>query len=196
MTGSKSAKSDGGSAKSAKSEWEGVGDWSKSAKSDGGSAKSAKSEWEGVDGSAKSAKSEWEGVGKSSKSESISPPLGTGDIEFCDDMSQDACYQEAITCPAEEPPECNGLEFIGAYCIPEETFSGKGPGRELWEAEAACDDLSIYPTNCSYYGYGGYKRKLAEGERKLEKWNGKYHILMRHTRPAISLLTVSFSHTN
>ena len=43
-----SAKSDDGSAKSAKSEWEGIGgEWSKSAKSDG-SAKSAKSEWEGI----------------------------------------------------------------------------------------------------------------------------------------------------
>ena len=67
----KSAKSDDGPAKSAKSEWEGIGMWSKSAKSDGGSAsKSAKSEWEGVGGSAKSSKSgttSAEGFGKTGK---------------------------------------------------------------------------------------------------------------------------------
>ena len=125
------------------------------------SSKSAKSE--SIGAWSKSAKSEWEGVGKSSKSAEIAlPDIGKGSIEFCDDETQDACYEqiEEEFCPAEEPSPCNGLEFVGALCVAEDD---------------ECDDLSDYADNCQYYGYGkiGPDRKLTEEERKLEKWYGE-----------------------
>ena len=94
--------------------------------------------------------------------------INTNPIEYCDDSTKAACYQESTLCPVDEPPECNGLEFIGAYCLAK-------------YYDPVCDDLDTYDTNCPSYGYRKLTKEKEEGEG-----GGKWLLLLQKREPTSS----------